>query len=560
MPSQVINGVGKAGIRPATSSSSVVVMDTDAQAFLTAAAITATTQINAVNELVLDLKATGIWTKMKALYPMVGGTATSHKFNLKNPSDSDTAFRLSFGGGWTHSSTGALPNGTNGYANTFLTPSVSLSNYNTSLSYYSGTNSLSGNRSEIGAYDNTPRFSYLQIATRGFNANIYRYGAYSYIQNNNSPTGYEVFDSLGFYTTSRISNIETSFKRGNRNSIASSSSFLSNPIIPMYLGAKNAINGIVNEPTDRECRFASIGDGLTDNESYLFYQIVEKYQYALGRNVDSTKSFYYNKNYNDETNRFIFNGGITDTTQQTALNTLVNTLKTANIWTKMKAVYPMVGGTALSHKFNLVNPVDSDAAYRLLFNGGGTHDSNGYQPNGSNAYGDTRLRPNGVLNQNSLHMSYYVRSNIGRPLFQTMGCVDANANYLKIEAWEYQSVSYYDGYMSINNGNNVVRLSNNTSKGLIMGNRQTSTTVKMLQNGIVRTTSNSSTSSTLPTTVLSYVPYIWIGSVYNTPGNPTTYSNLQCAFASIGDGLTDAEATTFYNAVQAFQTTLGRQV
>ena len=25
-------------------------------------------------------------------------------------------------------------------------------------------------------------------------------------------------------------------------------------------------------------------------------------------------------------------------------------------------------------------------------------------------------------------------------------------------------------------------------------------------------------------------------------------------------GLTDAEATTFYNAVQAFQTTLGRQV
>ena len=38
------------------------------------------------------------------------------------------------------------------------------------------------------------------------------------------------------------------------------------------------------------------------------------------------------------------------------------------------------------------------------------------------------------------------------------------------------------------------------------------------------------------------------------------YSNKQCAFASIGDGLTDAEALALYNAVQTFNTTLARQV
>jgi hypothetical protein len=32
------------------------------------------------------------------------------------------------------------------------------------------------------------------------------------------------------------------------------------------------------------------------------------------------------------------------------------------------------------------------------------------------------------------------------------------------------------------------------------------------------------------------------------------------AFASLGTGLTDAEVSAFYTAVQAFQTTLGRQV
>ena len=95
-------------------------LDTDAQAFITAAAITDSTQQSAVNQLVLDLKTANIWTKMKAVYPFVGGTATSHKWNLKDPRDLDAAFRLTFGGGWTHSATGALPNGTNGYADTFF--------------------------------------------------------------------------------------------------------------------------------------------------------------------------------------------------------------------------------------------------------------------------------------------------------------------------------------------------------------------------------------------------------------------------------------------------------
>jgi hypothetical protein len=40
----------------------------------------------------------------------------------------------------------------------------------------------------------------------------------------------------------------------------------------------------------------------------------------------------------------------------------------------------------------------------------------------------------------------------------------------------------------------------------------------------------------------------------------TGYSNKQYAFASIGSGLTDAEAAALYTAVQAFNTTLSRQV
>lgn len=42
--------------------------------------------------------------------------------------------------------------------------------------------------------------------------------------------------------------------------------------------------------------------------------------------------------------------------------------------------------------------------------------------------------------------------------------------------------------------------------------------------------------------------------------NPANYTKLECAFASIGDGLTDTEAANLYTAVQAYQTTLNRQI
>lgn len=106
-----------------------VAYDADAQAFITATGISGT-NASAINTLVLDLKAANIWTKMKAIYPIIGGTATAHKFNLKNPLDTDAAFRLSFVGGWTHSSNGALPNGTNAFADTFLQPNSFYSTNN----------------------------------------------------------------------------------------------------------------------------------------------------------------------------------------------------------------------------------------------------------------------------------------------------------------------------------------------------------------------------------------------------------------------------------------------
>jgi hypothetical protein len=45
-----------------------------------------------------------------------------------------------------------------------------------------------------------------------------------------------------------------------------------------------------------------------------------------------------------------------------------------------------------------------------------------------------------------------------------------------------------------------------------------------------------------------------------TLGTYGEFSNRQYAFASIGDGLTDTQASNLYTAVQAFQVSLSRNV
>src|SRR3982751_3141685 len=88
---------------------------------------------------------------------------------------------------------------------------------------------------------------------------------------------------------------------------------------------------------------------------------------------------------------FITAAGITDPTQQTAINNFVVSLKAANIWTKMLAFYPFVGGTPKSHKFNLKDPRDLDAAFRLVFSGAGNlHSAAGFAAGGS-GYADTKF-------------------------------------------------------------------------------------------------------------------------------------------------------------------------
>lgn len=519
------------------------VSDSDAQAFITAAAITDDTQKNAINNLVINLKAAGIWSKMKAIYPMVGGTASTHKWNLKDPRDLDAAFRLTFTGGWTHASTGAKPNGTNAYADTFLTPSTSLSLNSTHVSYYSRTNS---NNTEVEIGSSTANNAgdnkiVLEIRTSG--VSYYNVNAQAtYITHLDS-------DSRSLYIANRTaSNVVNGWKNGTSLATGTvASTGLSTAKI--YLGAFNQ-NITTAFYSVKECAFASIGDGLLDNEAIVLNQIVEGYQYALGRNINPVNANYYNTAYNNETNAFLYASEITDNTQKTAVNTLVNDLKTAGIWTKMKALYPMIGGTASTHKWNLVNPQDTDAAFRLSFVGGWTHSSTGALPNGTNGYANTFLNANTILQQFSHHHSFYHNTDNISTALRSMGGAQSSSSFNFRTTIESSATTLTFRDLGLTNTESSVTAS--SLKGFRASSRTANNNMFIVK---ADGTSTTPTTTTIANSLPALTCYL---AAHNNAATATNYASMSIAFHSIGDGLSAAEGLNLRNAVITFNTTLSR--
>jgi hypothetical protein len=253
-------------------------LDPDATAFFSATGITDATIQGAINTLVVDMKKDGTWSKMKAIYPFVGGTATTHKFNLKDPQDTNGAFRLVFNGGWTHSSNGATPNGTNGYANTNLIATNILTNNSTHLSFYSRTN-ISATQTEIGAHGTAPNRFDLELSYLGSLASDqYNYTTGRVSVANTNSTGYYISTR----TTSLIHKVfKNNLQIGATNTGASGSLALI-PLIPIYIGTANNAGAVFSS---KQCAFSTIGDGLTDTEALNLYTRVQAFQTTLGRQV-----------------------------------------------------------------------------------------------------------------------------------------------------------------------------------------------------------------------------------------------------------------------------------
>jgi hypothetical protein len=253
-------------------------LDPDAQAFITAAGITDATQKDAVNQLVVDLKGYSIWTKMKALYPFVGGTASTHKWNLKDPRDLDAAFRLVFSGGITHSSGGIQGNGVNGYYNTNFNLANNFSLSSGGSIFVQVATNISQTSIEIGGQQNTPSFIRTQIAPRWSDNNFYAaiLSTSFYLVSN--------ANSIGFYASTRLPNNNTGFYGIKDNTSAFVSNAYAEP--NANVGGLCRLEGVT--PTQFSSRtqiFSGISDGLTLSEIANLKTAINVFNTSLSRHV-----------------------------------------------------------------------------------------------------------------------------------------------------------------------------------------------------------------------------------------------------------------------------------
>ena len=242
-----------------------------------------------------------------------------------------------------------------------------------------------------------------------------------------------------------------------------------------------------------------------------------------------------------EAQKFIDSSGITDATEQSAICTLVKQLKDSSLWTKMKLIYPIVGGTSSTVKWNLVNPVNSDAGYRMVFNGGWTYNSSYIQGNGSTGYANTFFNTSTAgLSKDSIAWGIYIENN-----------VDNNASFGYIDG-SFQGWSLYPRLANIAYSavSKVYDAGANTdSRGFYIGTRTNQPSGKTFRNNSLLISHGSA--------LVGSFANMYLGA-RNNNGSVEQYSTYQIGFFFVSYGLSDAEASTMYNIFTAFKTTLGR--
>lgn len=441
--------------------------DTDYQAFITATGITQPTQSAALETLVSDLKSYGLWSKMKAIYPMVT--------------------------------------------------------------------------------DKNNRFAYSQALATTWNAtNVYVTQSFTTAPDGTS-TGNFVSESAVTDTHFIYQTISDGLVTGSEYVASIYGKFLNRPWIAMETntGAKawfNIQTGITGSLTGSNATITAVSGGWYRCALYFTSSVAsgpQNIQYNLAdtdgnlsyTGVAGTGSYLWGAQFE--------NGNVLGPYRATT------------------TVGFTTGSMLDQMKFNLKNPADTDAAFRLTYSGSWNGGYSGVRGDGSTAYADTKLKPNLIMTFNNQHYTVY-KTDI-RDSGTDLGSLNLffNGSWLSLTTGSF--------YGSVSNNGGVDLFTTTTKAGCFILNRTTSLRKQLYKNAPTPEVKVDTT----PTDVQNYaMGNVFIGARNSISSNsdpfatstPANFSKTEIRLTTIGDGLTDYEAKALYWIVQKYQTTLGRQV
>lgn len=225
----------------------------------------------AIDAFVVALKNYNLWNKMKVIYPYVGGTITSHSFNLVDPEN----FKQTYYGFVDALPTGNQGDGIGSYANTAFTLADFDLNNSTHVSFYSQQ-----------AFD----YSYAMgvgsaSATKGLCISCNDSIAY-FCVNGITFDGSSVSGNTGLFLVTRSTDADHSFyKRSTGENISHTYERALDPSYggPLYIHAINDNSGSPGIPSKVITSCVTIGAGLSQDEVDLLHLAIEALQTTLNR-------------------------------------------------------------------------------------------------------------------------------------------------------------------------------------------------------------------------------------------------------------------------------------
>lgn len=252
----------------------------------------------------------------------------------------------------------------------------------------------------------------------------------------------------------------------------------------------------------------------------------------------------------DDANMTIY--GITGTQVWQAVDTFFGSGIAGGWLSEMLALYLYIGGTATTHKFNAVNPLDTDAAFRVTWAGTITHSAQGVKGNGVNGWGDTHLIYANDLQPYSASLGYYnslndwvngtsdmgARGPGSLPIFSIFKSF-VTENRIFADGLDFSAHRIF-GAIAGGTGMFDMAIESNVSQSIA-------------KNGVMLGSVNAAPQTQLdgPTVPIALM-------TRNDSGTPVQFSPATYNMHYIANGLTIAERFNFYNSIHALQVTLNR--
>lgn len=241
---------------------------------------------------------------------------------------------------------------------------------------------------------------------------------------------------------------------------------------------------------------------------------------------------------------FTANTAITSTLDKDAINAYFVGLKADGIYTKMKAMYLPIWSSAAANKWNMKSPVDTDAAFRLAFFGGWTHNSNGITGNGTTAYADTFLNDQNDLSINDKHISMYQRNVLVSPSNVSMGAAGNVARfYLNFGGQNYATLGMPQSPFIVQT----------PQRGMFIMSKIIIGEFKYYQNSLAAVTKTGTNNA-------NNSKYFLCANFNTASGQAAEFSVANLAFVSLGNGLSATESANLQTRTNTLMTHFGLNV